>query len=360
MDGQLWHLRYPAGGRRRPHRGHHPAGDDAGRHRGGRAPRGHALRAPDRDHAYISRWRTGTSRSWPTTPWIPPFGTGAVKVTPAHDPADFEIGRRHGLAAIDIMTPDARINENAPERFRGLDRFEAARKQVVREFEALGLLEKVEPHRHAVGHCYRCDTVVEPRLSDQWFVRMAAARRARARRLSRRKAPLHSRAARDRVRAVDGGHPRLVHLAPALVGPPDSGLVLRRADLRPRERAAHRPRRPARLRRPGAPGRGRARHLVLLLAGAVLEPGLARPRRRTSRASIPATPWSPPRRSSSSGSRAWSWPDSSSWARCRSAPCTCTAPCATRSTARCPSRSATASIRSRSSSASAPTRSATP
>jgi valyl-tRNA synthetase len=102
----------------------------------------------------------------------PAFGTGAVKVTPAHDPADFEIGRRHNLPSIDIMTPDARISLAAPERFQGLDRLDA-RRAVVAEFEAAGLLEKVEPHRHAVGHCYRCHTVVEPRLSDQWFVRMA-------------------------------------------------------------------------------------------------------------------------------------------------------------------------------------------
>ncbi len=99
------------------------------------------------------------------------FGTGAVKVTPAHDPVDFEIGQRHGLQVIDIMTPEARMAETVPERFQGLDRFEA-RKRVVQEFEALGLLDKVENHRHAVGHCYRCDTVIEPRLSDQWFVRM--------------------------------------------------------------------------------------------------------------------------------------------------------------------------------------------
>ncbi len=100
------------------------------------------------------------------------FGSGAVKVTPAHDPADFEIGRRHGLPSIDVMTPEARISLAAPERFQGLDRFEA-RARVVAEFETLGLLDKVEPHRHAVGHCYRCDTVIEPRLSEQWFVRMA-------------------------------------------------------------------------------------------------------------------------------------------------------------------------------------------
>jgi valyl-tRNA synthetase len=101
----------------------------------------------------------------------PGFGSGAVKVTPAHDPADFEIGRRHGLPSIDVMTPEARMSLAAPDRFQGLDRAEA-RRRVVEEFEAEGLLVKVEPHRHAVGHCYRCGTVVEPRLSEQWFVKM--------------------------------------------------------------------------------------------------------------------------------------------------------------------------------------------
>jgi len=101
----------------------------------------------------------------------PDFGTGAVKLTPAHDPLDFELGRRHKLASIDIFTPEARMAETVPERFHGLDRFEA-RKRVVAEFEAAGLLEKIENHRHAVAHCYRCETIVEPRLSDQWFVRM--------------------------------------------------------------------------------------------------------------------------------------------------------------------------------------------
>ncbi|MGB7211953.1 MAG: valine--tRNA ligase [Gemmatimonadales bacterium] len=102
----------------------------------------------------------------------PAFGSGAVKVTPAHDPADFEIGKRHDLPVLDVMTPDARMNDEVPARFRGLFRFDA-RRQVVAEFERLGLLVKVEDHRHAVGHCYRCDTVVEPRVSDQWFVKMA-------------------------------------------------------------------------------------------------------------------------------------------------------------------------------------------
>jgi valyl-tRNA synthetase len=101
----------------------------------------------------------------------PTFGSGAVKVTPAHDPADFDIGRRHSLPSIDVMTPEARISLAAPEQFQGLDRYEA-RRQIVAEFQAAGLLDRVEAHRHAVGHCYRCNTVIEPRLSDQWFVRM--------------------------------------------------------------------------------------------------------------------------------------------------------------------------------------------
>ena len=99
------------------------------------------------------------------------FGSGAVKITPAHDPNDFELARRHSLPGIDIFTPDAKTNDNVPERFRGLDRF-VARKEVVKAFEELGLLERVEDHRHSVPHCYRCDTIVEPRLSEQWFVRM--------------------------------------------------------------------------------------------------------------------------------------------------------------------------------------------
>ncbi|HEU5305455.1 MAG TPA: class I tRNA ligase family protein, partial [Gemmatimonadales bacterium] len=97
----------------------------------------------------------------------PEFGSGAVKVTPAHDPLDFEIGRRHTLPSIDVMTPEARISLAAPDRFQGLDRYEA-RRLVVAELESAGLLERVESHRHAVGHCYRCNTVIEPRLSDQW------------------------------------------------------------------------------------------------------------------------------------------------------------------------------------------------
>jgi valyl-tRNA synthetase len=100
----------------------------------------------------------------------PAFGTGAVKVTPAHDPNDFAIGGRHGLQPVDIMRPDGKMNENAGI-YAGKDRFEC-RRQLVESLEQSGLIEKITDHLHAVGHCYRCDTVVEPRLSLQWFVKM--------------------------------------------------------------------------------------------------------------------------------------------------------------------------------------------
>ena len=100
----------------------------------------------------------------------PKFGTGAVKVTPSHDPADFEMGQRHDLPSVTVMDESALMNEHAGD-FKGLTR-EEARKRIVEALEDRGLLAKVEPHRHSVGHCDRCDTVVEPYLSLQWFVKM--------------------------------------------------------------------------------------------------------------------------------------------------------------------------------------------
>lgn len=99
----------------------------------------------------------------------PSFGTGAVKVTPAHDPNDFATGERHNLPKINILTEDGRINEEGG-RFAGLDRF-AARKAVLEALGELGLRRGERPHRHAVGHCQRCETVLEPFLSLQWFVK---------------------------------------------------------------------------------------------------------------------------------------------------------------------------------------------
>ena len=98
------------------------------------------------------------------------FGTGVVKMTPAHDPNDFEVAGRTGLEILNVFTPDAKINEIGG-KYAGLDRFEA-RKVILKDLEDLGLLGKIKEHNHAVGECYRCDTVVEPRVSKQWFVKM--------------------------------------------------------------------------------------------------------------------------------------------------------------------------------------------
>src|SRR3981081_2077493 len=106
----------------------------------------------------------------------PAFGTGVVKITPAHDPNDFEMGLRHKLSMPVIFAPDGTMTNGVdagsrvPPELLGIDRFEA-RERIVRLLEKSRLLKKVQPHQHAIRHCYRCDTVVEPRLSDQWFVK---------------------------------------------------------------------------------------------------------------------------------------------------------------------------------------------
>lgn len=100
------------------------------------------------------------------------FGTGALKVTPAHDPNDFEIGLRHGLEQLNAMNPDATINALGG-KYEGMGRYEC-RKAIVKDLEAEGFLVKVKDHPHNVGACYRCNTVIEPRLSEQWFVAMEA------------------------------------------------------------------------------------------------------------------------------------------------------------------------------------------
>ena len=97
------------------------------------------------------------------------FGTGALKVTPAHDPNDYEIGLRHELEQRSIFTQDAHISEAAPEQYVGLSRWDC-RKRVVEDLENLDYLVKIVPHRHAVGHHDRCGTVVEPAISLQWFM----------------------------------------------------------------------------------------------------------------------------------------------------------------------------------------------
>ncbi|MDI6767315.1 MAG: valine--tRNA ligase [Bacteroidota bacterium] len=109
----------------------------------------------------------------------PAFGTGMVKVTPAHDPNDYWIGERHNagigqrhfMKPINIFDISARMNESVPNKYQGMDRFDA-RQEVIKDLQALELIEKIEPYRHNVGRCYRCDTIIEPYLSDQWFVKM--------------------------------------------------------------------------------------------------------------------------------------------------------------------------------------------
>ncbi len=98
------------------------------------------------------------------------FGTGAVKVTPAHDPVDFQLGRAHTLEFLNVMTDDAHMT-NVPPAYEGLDRFDCRSKLIV-DLEQQGFLGAIDEHQHNVGHCYRCNTVVEPRLSPQWFVKM--------------------------------------------------------------------------------------------------------------------------------------------------------------------------------------------
>ncbi len=101
----------------------------------------------------------------------PKFGTGALKITPAHDPVDFELSQRQGLPLVNILNPDATLNENAGP-YAGLDR-SAGRKAVVADLEKEGLLVKVEDYSHSVGHCQRCRTMIEPLASEQWFIKMA-------------------------------------------------------------------------------------------------------------------------------------------------------------------------------------------
>jgi len=99
------------------------------------------------------------------------FGSGAVKITPAHDPNDWEIGNRHHLDRLNILTDTGNLNENVPEAFRGMD-VKTARKATIKALEEGGYITKIEDQPHQVGHCYRCKSVIEPYMSDQWFVKM--------------------------------------------------------------------------------------------------------------------------------------------------------------------------------------------
>jgi valyl-tRNA synthetase len=168
--GHLWHIKYPAAGSReslvvattRPETmlgdtavAVHPD-DERYKHLVGRSA---ILPLLNREIAIIADPMVDRE-----------FGTGAVKITPAHDPNDFEVGRRHNLPVIDVMTEDGHMNA-AAGAYAGMDRF-AARKKIVEDLKALELLEKITDHTHAIGLCERSKTVVEPRVSTQWFCKM--------------------------------------------------------------------------------------------------------------------------------------------------------------------------------------------
>ena len=169
VDGHLWHLRYPiegSGGEfltvatTRPET---MLGDT-----------GVAVHPEDERFRHLHGRRVVLPLVGRSIPVVadeysdPEKGTGAVKITPAHDFNDFEVGRRHGLEAISVLDGLGRVNENAPEAYRGLDRF-AARKRIVADLEALGLVERIEKHPHMVPHGDRSNTPLEPFLTDQWY-----------------------------------------------------------------------------------------------------------------------------------------------------------------------------------------------
>ena len=152
------------------------------------------------------------------------FGTGALKVTPGHDPVDFEIGQRHSLDTVDILNLDGSLNENAGA-YQGQSVADA-RDNVVRQLEEDGVLEKVEDFHHAVGHCDRCDEIVEPIVSDQWYVRMAPLAKPARDAVAEWSHQDGPGALQQSLFQLDGQHPGLAHKPTALVGTSDPGLVL--------------------------------------------------------------------------------------------------------------------------------------
>ena len=144
------------------------------------------------------------------------FGTGAVKMTPAHDPNDFEAARRHNLKLIRVIADDGKMNENAGE-FKGMTR-EQCRKAVCERLQQMGLMVKIENYKHNVGTCYRCHTTVEPLASNQWFVKMQPLARTGYRGRAQGRDQVHTRALHQDLLQLDGQHPRLVHQPSACGG----------------------------------------------------------------------------------------------------------------------------------------------
>ena len=201
----------------------------------------------------------------------PEFGTGAVKVTPAHDPNDFDIGVRHGLPMPSIMDAKGRIADTGTV-FDGMDRFEARVKVAEALAEQGRIVDEKRPYIHSVGHSERSGEPIEPRLSLQWWVKVDELAKAAGDAVRNGDIVIHPASLEPRWFGLGGQHARLVHLAPAVVGSPHSDLArtgradgVRRTRRNPAARLAAGPR--------------RARHLVLLCAVALLHDGLARPLR---------------------------------------------------------------------------------
>ncbi len=154
----------------------------------------------------------------------PEFGTGAVKMTPAHDPNDFEAGLRHNLPQIDVMDEHAHMNENAGP-YAGLDRYEA-RERVLEDLREQDFLVGEKDYTIALGKCDRCGTVVEPRLSTQWFIKIEPLAQARDRSGGERRDHDCPGELQADLSELDAQHPRLVHLAAVVVGTSNSGVAL--------------------------------------------------------------------------------------------------------------------------------------
>ena len=213
----------------------------------------------------------------------PEQGSGAVKITPAHDFNDFEVGRRHNLPLVNLFDTQARLKIQGNPAFiecnlgaedwqflldlDGLDRFEA-RKRVVERLETLGLVEKIEPHTLKVPYGDRSHEVIEPYLTDQWYVDAKTLAQPALAAVREGKTHVHPRQLAERVFPVAGQHSALVHLAPALVGAPHSGMVW-----------------------PQARGPGRARHREAGPRGGADVPRRAHPGAHRGRSAIPADPW---------------------------------------------------------------------
>ena len=242
-SGHLYHFRYPLTRDRSPgydqglhRRRHHAARDDAGRHRGGRASRGRALQGAGRQEGGAA---AGRARDPDRRRRVFRSREGLGR---GEDHAGARLQRLRGRQApqaagsINIFDAKAQLNENVPEKYRGLDRF-VARKRVVADLEALGLVEKIEPHAHAVPHAQRGNAVVEPWLTDQWYVNAAELAKQAIAAVESGKTKFVPQELGEDLLRVDAQHPALVHLAPALVGAPDPGVVRAgRQDLRRRSR----------------------------------------------------------------------------------------------------------------------------